>query len=287
MKIRGKVLLATVTAMAIQSLATSAWGQTGSWTFHVDGTEAPANTSIRITAKTEGEEDAAKTYDQTHVVGGMTENQIRNLILLDMGNAGWQVTVDGNNGILIFGGGGKKIKQVDGGGNTAKADVKMDGNVEFGHVEPGDKKFKFACSLPNADGSHPGMIRLDFNDEHTALAALDSNDTPEDASEKLETGLEAAGFVVERVGSEITLDWENPTNLALLGDEVDIDFVLEDGAGGPHLAIGLPDSRSQDVPVFIFAPTVSEWGLIVMTLLLLAAGTVVFARRRRPAAAAD
>ena len=32
-------------------------------------------------------------------------------------------------------------------------------------------------------------------------------------------------------------------------------------------------------------PTVSEWGLIIMTLLLLTAGTVVFARRRRPAAA--
>ena len=29
-------------------------------------------------------------------------------------------------------------------------------------------------------------------------------------------------------------------------------------------------------------PTVSEWGLIVMTLLLLTAGTIVFSRRRRP-----
>ena len=34
-------------------------------------------------------------------------------------------------------------------------------------------------------------------------------------------------------------------------------------------------------------PTVSEWGLIVMTLLLLTAGTVVLGRRRRAAAAAD
>ena len=29
-------------------------------------------------------------------------------------------------------------------------------------------------------------------------------------------------------------------------------------------------------------PTVSEWGLIIMTLLALTAGTIVFARRRRP-----
>ena len=32
-------------------------------------------------------------------------------------------------------------------------------------------------------------------------------------------------------------------------------------------------------------PTVSEWGLIIMTLLLLTAGTIVFRRWRRPAAA--
>lgn len=32
-------------------------------------------------------------------------------------------------------------------------------------------------------------------------------------------------------------------------------------------------------------PTVSEWGLIVMTVLVLTAGTVAFGRRRRPAAA--
>lgn len=32
-------------------------------------------------------------------------------------------------------------------------------------------------------------------------------------------------------------------------------------------------------------PTVSEWGLIVMTLLSLTAGTIIFGRRRRPAAA--
>ncbi len=32
-------------------------------------------------------------------------------------------------------------------------------------------------------------------------------------------------------------------------------------------------------------PTVSEWGLIIMTLLALTAGTIVFARRRRPTVA--
>ncbi len=38
-------------------------------------------------------------------------------------------------------------------------------------------------------------------------------------------------------------------------------------------------------PCLAPVPTVSEWGLIVMTLLALTAGTIVFARRRRPAVA--
>ncbi|MCK4343101.1 MAG: IPTL-CTERM sorting domain-containing protein [Phycisphaerae bacterium] len=41
----------------------------------------------------------------------------------------------------------------------------------------------------------------------------------------------------------------------------------------------MPDECEESIP------TVSEWGLIVMTLLLLTAGTVVFGRQRRPAAA--
>ena len=53
-------------------------------------------------------------------------------------------------------------------------------------------------------------------------------------------------------------------------------------AGDVDFAVVPVVPRNADPPI----PTVSEWGLIIMTLLLLTAGTVIFGRRR-PAAAYD
>jgi len=50
---------------------------------------------------------------------------------------------------------------------------------------------------------------------------------------------------------------------------------------GDNNGDGWDDACGEPPPI----PTVSEWGLIIMTLLLLTAATVVFARRRRAAAA--
>ncbi len=50
----------------------------------------------------------------------------------------------------------------------------------------------------------------------------------------------------------------------------------------PHEELGMISSITVN-PAAI--PTVSEWGLIVMTLLALTAGTIVFGRWRRPAVA--
>ncbi len=50
----------------------------------------------------------------------------------------------------------------------------------------------------------------------------------------------------------------------------------------PHEELGMISSITvNSAPI----PTVSEWGLIVMTLLALTAGTIVFGRRRKPAVA--
>ena len=57
--------------------------------------------------------------------------------------------------------------------------------------------------------------------------------------------------------------WEHPVTGDLI---VEGNISIECGAAGEPAAI----------------PTVSEWGLIIMTLLALTAGTIVFARRRRP-----
>ena len=53
---------------------------------------------------------------------------------------------------------------------------------------------------------------------------------------------------------------------------------------GPRLDNMAPDV---EIPDAAEIPTVSEWGLIVLTLLGMTAGTIILARRRRPATAAD
>ena len=50
----------------------------------------------------------------------------------------------------------------------------------------------------------------------------------------------------------------------------------------PHEALGMISSITVNSAEI---PTVSEWGLIIMTLLALTAGTIVFGRRRKPALA--
>ena len=72
----------------------------------------------------------------------------------------------------------------------------------------------------------------------------------------------------------------------LIGDDISVEV---GDIGDTHEVVGDPDGVPFN-PTLLWTggtpiPTVSEWGLIVMTLLLLTAGTVVFGRRRRPAAA--
>ncbi len=79
-------------------------------------------------------------------------------------------------------------------------------------------------------------------------------------------------------GAGLHADDEYEMEFSLMGSaETTYWCYTYDAVGGEHRTFWL-DARSAGA-----IPTVSEWGLIVMTLLLLTAGTIVFARRRRPA----
>ncbi len=64
-------------------------------------------------------------------------------------------------------------------------------------------------------------------------------------------------------------------------EELDLGAYMGDGT----VCLGDGDGDGIDDACEEAIPTVSEWGLIIMTLLALTAGTIVFARRRGPAAA--
>jgi len=96
-------------------------------------------------------------------------------------------------------------------------------------------------------------------------------------------------------GGNITVEFEGDWKA---GDSVTIENAILGGEakfaklGGDKSAGGgsraewplVPCPEGECSPCNFPIPTVSEWGLIVMTLVLLTAGTVVFGRRRRHAA---
>lgn len=74
---------------------------------------------------------------------------------------------------------------------------------------------------------------------------------------------------------------ENTT--LILGTDATQDF---DGTGEPSgPGFGHQSFRGVSMVEFVEIPTISEWGMIVMTVLVLTAGTIVFSRWRRPATA--
>ncbi len=295
---------ASFIAVFVLGFALPASAKIGSYTFQVGGT-ADAGSKVRITAKAED----GTTYDQTFQVGGQTRTQIRDTIALDLTLAGWRINIPNGdpNGMNITGHTTpppgnvfSPISQVDAGSTgDATLSATVDGNVTTSEAVPGDKKFKFICALPGADETNPGTVVISLNNI-TAEAVLSAGDTPTQAATKIAAALSNENLAVTLEGAEVILDWEDPSNEQLLGDEVHIDFGLEDAAGGPHVILELPDcdlcplcgdgvcegedceSCPDDCGPCEAIPTVSEWGLIIMALLALTAGTIVFGRRRRP-----
>jgi len=297
-----------VAALVLTSSETFA--KTGSYTIAGPATlpTGPPSTQIRITAKAEN----GTTYDQVHTVGGNTPEQARNIILTDLVNAGWVATANGTNGIIISGfnlGGGKwsDIKEVDIGDNKPLVDTSADGNITISEATPGDKKFKFLASLPNADAVNPGTIVLNLDTVVASVvsAPLAAGDTPAQAALKLQTALNTAGYVATLSGAEVTLDWNNATNASLLVSPVELVIGLQGGGAGPHLTMSLPDvilgccfvapkaqlhitskancdgiSGVWNSDPDVCVPTVSAWGVAVLMLLVLTAGTIVVMRRR-------
>jgi len=250
--------------------------RSGDYKLDFKGGTAPSWMEIRVTAKAEN----GTTYDETFNVDGLTDEQARDLILTDLQGAGWTVSTTGTQTIIITRHGGSEIKQVDIGDNHRGYKTSVSGNVNTSEANPGDKKFKFISALPNAH-SHAdsaGTLVLSLN-SHNIHVALSVDDTPSQVASRLDIALTNAGFVVTRSVDTVILDWEDVTNAdSLPVSPLNIEFGLEDGALGPHVAIMLPPPHD--------VPTLSEWGLIIFALLILTLVTVVVVRHRRAVARA-
>lgn len=125
----------------------------------------------------------------------------------------------------------------------------------------------FQSRLPNAANDGSGAVVMEPGIYFLAITG--SNNNPTDA---------------EGPGGEIIFNQADPNEVS-----------GPDGPGGGNVQQGWDNTGGGEIGEYTIAltgsapldsiPTVSEWGLIVMTLLLLTAGTIVFGRRRqRPAA---
>ena len=140
-----------VTCIAITSIllfSNAVFAKTGSFTIFKPS--ASSSGSIRITVTAED----GTLYNEVFNINGMSEQQVRDLIVTDMQSEGWIVSTTGNNGILITGHGTnptKKIEEIYSADNALGTMIKCDGNVTIGEGMPGERDVSYSFSLPNAD----------------------------------------------------------------------------------------------------------------------------------------
>jgi hypothetical protein len=178
------------------------------------------------------------------------------------------------------------------------ADANGDGIVEF--AIPNQDEVEFVTIGKMSDGRFI-IYHIDLNAGGVTLASLEPFETPSFGAVALESDLVAiidmAGFLDEgnpfTVGQTlIVTDGTIPeTTTITFKDLTDVSYEFPDLVD-PVFLDNLPNFTG-DAEVKPFdsfeshpIPTVSEWGLVVMTLLLLAAGTVVWGWRRRANTAA-
>lgn len=97
---------------------------------------------------------------------------------------------------------------------------------------------------------------------------------------------------------DIYIDWEFSCHPVTTpgGASISTDLIIVDAVepGNPHTDYSRVVLTAKDIPTITITgetliaprvPTISEWGVMVLTLLLLTAGKIVFGRRRRTATA--
>ncbi len=243
--------------------------KTGSYTFFWDGLADPS-TVITVTAKAED----GSAYNEAFVVGGQTSEQTRNTIMTDLQSAGWNVTANGPNGIIITGHGSPNspVSEVDIHDTRIMVVSKADGNVTINGTTPGARNIGFSFDSPDAGMISPGFLTLELN-TYVLTAQLAPGDNPLLAAQKIHAALISAGFNVSLAGNTVNLDWDDPVNFNLLGEDIHINLYNLESESGPHMKLILPDSIQQSIP------TLSQWGLIILASLLLITASFFILKR--------
>jgi hypothetical protein len=145
------------------------------------------------------------------------------------------------------------IAEVAAGSNAAAAkagfNVTLGGNVTKTAIKANLIVMKI--DSPNdADMDNPGQLVVDINGGPPIIAALNGGDTPDEEAALLAKALDGAGFVATDVAGtdEVDIDWNNPTNSALLGTDANIQFGMQNSGGGYELELDFPQTSTAPEP---------------------------------------
>jgi hypothetical protein len=122
------------------------------------------------------------------------------------------------------------------GGNVTKTNIKA--NLIVMQID----------STNDADMNNPGQLVVDIDGGAPIVANLQGGDTPDEEAELLANALGGAGFVTADVGDAVDIDWNNPTNSALLGNNANILFGMQNSGGAYELELDFPQSSNVPEP---------------------------------------
>lgn len=174
------------------------------------------------------------------------------------------------------------IKEVAGGVNAAAAkggfNITLGGNVTKTAIKQNLIVMKID-STNDADVSNPGELVVDIDNGAPLLVSLQGGDTPDEEAELLANALDQSGYVAfNPAGTDaVDIDWNNPTNAALLGNELNITFGMQDSGTGYELELDLPVDAPEPKANVLFGV-----GLVLIGALRVSAGRSVRTSFSRP-----
>ncbi|HRY33195.1 MAG TPA: IPTL-CTERM sorting domain-containing protein [Bacteroidales bacterium] len=250
--------------------------------------QAPDDAVIKITAMFSN----GAVIDKDIPVGGLTVNEAAEIIYSGLqGHFDWNLVggifpdddpTDQNRMIIIYGLRTpdqfpifNPVKEVDISDNAALINTWCGGVVFKSQTKVGvPHVFDLKLLEPQPNSYMPGTLKLKLNELILSIV-ISASDSIETIASNLSAACISAGVIHQLNGNVISVDWDDPLNDSIMGEEVQIESGIEYGAGGPHIVIGIPELKDDIINI----PTLSQWGLIVMTSLLLLIGSLGILRK--------
>jgi hypothetical protein len=227
-------------AVLLSSFSVSA--KTGTYVLDWEGA-APPNSTIHILATSHN----GLTYSEFFEVSGMSSGQAANLIKADLQLKGWYVQQNAPHEVSIWG----RIagSSFDAIGTHYATSSLAEGALINSYLRGYTMKtsetvvpreFVFTFTPPILDPDFSSTLSIKLNGFGQSVDLEPGATAPQFAA-ALENALMSFGYDVTAAEGQVSLDWSHPANYDLLGEMVQLEIGVMNGAGGPHVTVAVPD----------------------------------------------